>query len=167
MDLVAYAQIGNLEHIMAACDIHVPRLRGLRLMKDEAPLSLEEIKEEAERYVALDMYFNWDRFKRHKYWGEDKEGCYIIWNKLHGKARKRVKFDVKKARRRYEEQYGIWNGYCGRDDVLYIHSRLGGSNWDYYDGDELTKQPWFLCKVDDAFDSTYCDIYAKIRRSDE
>ena len=43
MDLGAFVQIGNLEQIMTSCDIHVPRLRGLRLMKNEVPLSSEEI----------------------------------------------------------------------------------------------------------------------------
>lgn len=59
-------------------------------------------------------------------------------------------------------QYNVFNKYCGRKDVLYIHARLGGENWKYYGGPELEKQPWFIEKVDDAFDSTYCDIYARI-----
>ena len=162
MDLGAYANIPNLGDILKANGLSVPRLRGLRLMKDELPLSKDEIREEAEASVALEVY--WDN---KKYVIPNPEGWRIAWNKLHGKNRNDIKFYVKKAIRNFEKQYGIWNGYCGRDDVLYIHSRLGGSNWDYYDGDELTKQPWFLCKVDDAFDSTYCDIYAKIRRTDE
>ena len=57
----------------------------------------------------------------------------------------------------------MWNKYVGRENVLYIHSRIGGTNWDYYNGNELTKQPWFLEKVDNYFDSTYCDIYALIK----
>ena len=28
---------------------------------------------------------------------------------------------------------------------------------------KLTEQPWYLERVDDSFDSTYCDIYAKIK----
>ena len=60
------------------------------------------------------------------------------------------------------DQFNTWNKYVGRDDVLYIHARIGGNNWNYYDGPELARQPWFLEKVDDCFDSTYCDIYAKI-----
>ena len=63
----------------------------------------------------------------------------------------------------YRKQFETFNKYCGRDDVLYIHARIGGGNWPYYDGPELSKQPWFIEKVDDAFDSTYCDIYAKIK----
>lgn len=62
-------------------------------------------------------------------------------------------------------QHAVFNKYCGRKDVLYIHARIGGNNWKYYGGPNLEEQPWFIEKVDDAFDSTYCDIYARI--SDE
>ena len=37
MDLYAYTQIDELEEIMKANDIEVPRLRGLRLMSKETP----------------------------------------------------------------------------------------------------------------------------------
>ena len=47
-------------------------------------------------------------------------------------------------------------------NVLYIHARIGGRNWETYGGKDLEKQPWFLEKVNDHFDGTYCDIYAKI-----
>lgn len=58
----------------------------------------------------------------------------------------------------------LFNEYCGQDDVLYIHARIGGLNWNDFGGPELEKQPWFLDKVDDPFDSTYCDIYARIKK---
>ncbi len=87
----------------------------------------------------------------------------VAMEKIHGKLRKKVKFAAKKAIRRAFDQYNTWNKYCGRNDVLYIHARIGGNNWEYFGGPELTKEPWFLEKVDDSFDSTYCDIYAKIK----
>ena len=63
--------------------------------------------------------------------------------------------------RKRKEQYAVWNKYVGRNDILYIHARIGGGNWgSYYT--EVVDKPWFLEKIDDAFDSTYCDIYAKI-----
>lgn len=37
MDLGAYAQIDNLGQIMKDNGIDIPRLRGLRLMKDKEP----------------------------------------------------------------------------------------------------------------------------------
>ena len=59
-------------------------------------------------------------------------------------------------------QEKVWNKYAGRDDVLLIHARIGGANWIDCGGESLTKEPWFLEKVDDEYDCTYCDIYAKI-----
>ena len=35
MDLYAYSQIENLKHLLEENKIDIPRLRGLRLMKDE------------------------------------------------------------------------------------------------------------------------------------
>ena len=58
-------------------------------------------------------------------------------------------------------QCELWNKYAGRSDVLYIHSRIG---CDYLD---FEKEPWFLDGTTDAFDGTYCDIYAKIEKFPE
>lgn len=187
MDLGAYAQIDDLEHIMEENGISVPRLRGLRLMADEKPLSKEEIASEAyeigvnECMDACESGFSYnanifelsERTDRliHKYLSfENPDDTFpndVKWTKVHGRKRKLFKYKMKTSKRRVEKQYNVFNKYCGREDVLYIHARIGGNNWDYYGGDELTKQPWFLEKVDDAFDSTYCDIYAKITKEQE
>ena len=87
------------------------------------------------------------------------------WELLHGKDRQEVKFAIKTGRAALVRQFETFNKYAGREDVLYIHARIGGRNWSYYGGAELEKQPWFLEKVDDHFDSTYCDIYALVDRS--
>ena len=92
-----------------------------------------------------------------------KKSGEIRWDRIHGKKRKILKFEIKKKQRRILKQFEIFNKYVGRDDVLYIHARIGGGNWDYFGGPELAKQPWFIEKVDDSFDSTYCDIYASIK----
>lgn len=84
------------------------------------------------------------------------------WNLLHGKKRKNLKFEIKKQKKAYFKNIEAFNRYAGRDDVLYIHARIGGNNWECFGGPELEKQPWFLEKVDDLWDDTYCDIYAKI-----
>lgn len=55
----------------------------------------------------------------------------------------------------------MWNKYVGRADVLCIHARIGGYNWETYK-ENVIHEPWFLEKVDDCEDSTYCDIYAKL-----
>lgn len=86
----------------------------------------------------------------------------VRWDLIHGKNRKELKFAIKKCRKSIEQNIATFNKYVGRDDVLYIHARIGGNNWLYFGGEQLVKQPWFLEKVDDYYDSTYCDIYAKI-----
>lgn len=68
-----------------------------------------------------------------------------------------------KTKNKLLDQFSVWNKYAGQEGILYIHARIGGNNWKAYGGPELAKQPWFLEKVDDTFDSTYCDIYAKIK----
>lgn len=62
---------------------------------------------------------------------------------------------------RYKRQWEVWNKYAGRSDVLYIHAKIGGGNWPYYYR-EVVDKPWFIEKIDDAVDSVYCDIYARI-----
>lgn len=88
-------------------------------------------------------------------------GCEPRWDRIHGFKRKKLKFEIKKQKKAIEKQYEMFNKYCGRYDILYIHARIGGGNWSYY-RDQVINQPWFIEKVDDAYDSTYCDIYARI-----
>lgn len=84
------------------------------------------------------------------------------WDRIRGKNKKELKFSLKKGKSAVIKQLETFNKYAGRDDILYIHARIGGGNWDSYGGPDLEKKPWFVEKVDDYFDSTYCDIYAKI-----
>ena len=84
------------------------------------------------------------------------------WNLIHGKNRKALKLAIKQRKRRVLKSIETFNKYAGRSDVLYIHARIGGDNWFYFKGYELESEPWFLEKVDDWFDNTYCDIYAVI-----
>ena len=89
----------------------------------------------------------------------------IRWDRIHGWKRRVLKFEIKKRKRKIQQQYDIWNKYAGQENVLYIHSRMGGNNWKYWLPDmktELMNQPWFLDRVDDWWDSTYCDFYATI-----
>ena len=185
MDLGAYAQINNLQHIMKENGIEIPRLRGLRLMKNEEILTQETINKMA-KDIGLEYcesacrgYFEWgdcgclysDGTNKmvKKYFIRSKDGYELLdvnWKNIHGKKRKRFKYELKQAKKRVEKNYRIFNKYCGQDGVLYIHARLGGFNWtsSYYDcPNTIGNQPWFLEKVDDPFDSTYCDIYARIK----
>ena len=176
MDLAAYAQIEDIAKIAEKNGIVVPRLRGYRLMRDEVGADFSEMLADAEydccKYLCQSKPF----WKPNAGWYTlDNYTDYLIsyfcpngsvrWDRIHGKKRRILKFEIKKCKKAIKMQRGTFNKYVGRNDVLYIHSRIGGDNWPYY-CDKVVYQPWFLEKVDDCFDSTYCDIYAKIEPYD-
>lgn len=187
MDLAAYAQIEDLHEIAKANGIEVPRLRGYRLMKDEEPVSAEELNKlmkDCEVQVCENLCCSipfWSSKTNCRLFSSrtnyirdyfltqavDEKGYKryvgIRWDRIHGKKRKILKFAIKKQNKKIQKQFKVWNKYAGKEDVLYIHSRIGGKNWSHYGGDELATLPWFLEKVDDWFDGTYCDIYAVIK----
>lgn len=192
MDLHAYAQMQALDSLVKANGIYVPRCRGYRLMKDEESVSQEKIDEmirdqalqEAENIILIADFpvcqSCWrefspmtDRRKRRYLIMEKKENGWespvaIRWDRFHGKARKRLKFAIKRAAKRVRAQYNLWNQYAGREDVLYVHARLGSTSWtDEETKSSVTRQPWCLAKVDDYWDTSYCDIYATIRIPEE
>lgn len=175
MDLGAYAKIDDLSNIMKDNGISVPRLRGLRNMKFEEPVDIRTMYKDIEKKCVEDLcnsvpswtlYSNLRCYSRAN---ERKLNYYTVnnginWKHIRGKKRKILKTYIHNEKKRYERQYSIWNKYCGREGILYIHARIGGRNWSYFGGPELVaKQPWFIEKVDDAFDCTYCDIYARIK----
>ena len=180
MDLGAYAQIEDLEQIMKDNNIDIPRLRGLRLMKNEEPITRASMEDHWEYIGVLECEtLCQNGFRVHATWSElsaetdkivDKymirNNSYPIgikWNKVHGKKRKAFKYVIRKARDRVLLQDRMFNKYCGRDDVLYIHARIGSGNWSEYNCDNSVKnQSWYLDCCEDAFDHTYVDIYAKI-----
>lgn len=183
MDLGAYANIEDdvIEEIVKKNNIDVPRLRGYRLMKDEKPVTQEDLRLMckdmevdvleglicAVPYFSMnpDCYLSCKQTLKHKryyiknFWTNNAQ---VDWSRVHGWKRKRLKFAVKNFKRALKEQYDMFNKYAGREDILYIHSRIGGGNWPYY-CDQVIHEPWFIEKVDDAYDSTYCDIYARIQ----
>lgn len=179
MDLYAYAQIENLDEIAKQNGINVPRLRGYRLMRDEEKIPQEEIDKINSWFYELlimsrpmfcpnsgcityDSYTK-DAMKYYLVYDEDGNAIDLKWELLSSKTKKRIKTMIRNQRALQRKQYEIFNKYVGRDDVLYIHARIGGGNWKYYDGESLIAEPWFLEVVDDSFDSTYCDIYARIK----
>lgn len=188
MDLGAYAQIENLGEIAKKNGIEVPRLRGYRLMKDEEPVDISEMV--VKKNIAIDCVDNlcgsrpfwnanafsyefssWTDYLKEHYLvaGRDENGYKeytdVRWNRIHGWKRKVLKTYIHNEIKRRTKQWELWNKYAGRDDILYVHARIGGGNWpDYHD--QVDTKPWFLEKVDDSFDSTYCDIYAKIKAGD-
>lgn len=182
MDLGAYAQMEDLDEIAKANGIEVERCRGYRLMKDEEPISEDELTsmvnlnmfEAAENEIRTDYRYGWithstetDRKCRKLLIGKKKdwhiEITGINWSKIHGKLRKRIKFAIKKAKRDVLIQWKMWNKYAGRDDVLYIHAKLGSWSWSDVKWWSYKSQPWYLDGCDDH-DKAYCDIYAKITK---
>lgn len=183
MDLGAYANIDDLSIIAKRNNIIVPRLRGYRLMKDEAPVDIDKVVDKREVAISCvrDLCtsrpfwnpnsncaeFSYITDIKKEYFlvkgSEDGFEDYIDvrWDRIHGWKRKVLKTYIHNEIKRQRKQWETWNKYVGRDDILYIHARIGGGNWEYY-YKEVAYQPWFLEKVDDSFDSTYCDIYAKI-----
>lgn len=192
MDLGAYINIENLEEKIKAQGIEVPRLRGYRLMSEESPVTGEEIEAEKNYSYLLNIRelirYGWrikggwildyedtdEKLKRYAVVERDEDSIETLvrikWENIHGKKRKALRYLNKQSDKAIEENYAMFNKYIGQKDVLYIHARLGGisckddcSNWGGYNCDEIIKkQPWFLDAVDDSFDQTYCDIYAKI-----
>ena len=109
MDLGAYAQIEELDELVKANGIEVARCRGYRLMKDEKPISENELAnivkrrmfDAAEEEIKTDEHgwivgsWETDRKCRKLLIGK-KESWYIEttginWSKIHGKLRKRIK----------------------------------------------------------------------------
>ena len=178
MDLGAYVQIEDIEQIAKANGIEVPRLRGYRLMRDEKYIDYSDMFNNIDVECVEDLceavpfwslnarcsessdYI--DYLKRYflEYKGNDP--IRVRWERIHGWKRKTLKLAIHNRKKRIKAQYDMWNKYVGRGDILYIHSRIGGNNWPMYAHDVLGK-PWFIERVDDAFDSTYCDIYARIK----
>jgi hypothetical protein len=185
MDLGAYMQIEDIEKIANDNEIEVPRLRGYRLMKNEKPvniskmvvkndIAIECVKNLCESQPFWNVNADWNQISS---WtdiikefylvvGRDKDGYKeytdIRWDRIHGWKRKVLKTYIHNEIKRQSKQWELWNKYAGRNDILYIHARIGGKNWRRYH-DQVDTKPWFLEKVDDSFDSTYCDIYAKIK----
>ena len=189
MDLGAYMEIDTLDKLVQKNGICVPRLRGYRLMKREKPVDYTSFKSSVELEVleylcrshwgrSSGYMYSWEIDAKCRYYMDNWDCRYlpeydenykplaIRWDRLKGKNRRIFKTHVKNAMSRYKKQYEVWNKYCGRDDVLYIHARIGGGNWHTY-YDQVVNKPWFLEKVDDGYDCTYCDIYAKLEVTED
>ena len=174
MDLGAYAQIDRIEEIAKKNGIEVPRLRGYRLMSEQQTIDIKSMFEGVAGTCCCDLIeCSWganewytlnDRTRYcEDYYTRKVNGGYCVprWDRIHGFKRKKLKFEIKKQKKAIVKQYETFNKYCGRYDILYIHARIGGGNWSYY-RNQVINQPWFIEKVDDAYDSTYCDIYARL-----
>lgn len=177
MDLGAYAQIEDLDKIAKENGIEVPRLRGYRLMSEEERADYSDMLNYIEidctmalceaspfwsnntDYYEVNQYVDWLKHWFLEY--KDNKAIRVRWERIHGWKRKKLKLAIHNRKKRIKNYYDTWNKYVGREDILYIHSRIGGGNWSHYFQDVVNKS-WFIEKVDDPYDSTYCDIYAHI-----
>ena len=183
MNLKAYSQIEDLMPVLQSTGIEIPRLRGLGLMKNEEPVNQTDLNEIlhsmeilavqnlCESFPAWDFYSCCSEFcpatdrriKKYMILDEDGDPISIRWDRIHGKKRKTAKYAIKQYKKAVIDNIKVFNKYAGRDDVLFVHARIGGDNWNYFNGPSIVaSHPAFLEKVDDYFDSTYCDIYLKI-----
>lgn len=183
MNLKAYSQIEDLMPVLQSTGIEIPRLRGLCLMKNEEPVSetdLDEILHSMEILAVQNLcesFPAWDfysccseycpatdrRIKKYMILDKDKDPIGIRWDRIHGKKRKTAKYAIKQYKKDVIDNVNVFNKYAGRDDILFVHARIGGDNWNYFNGPSIVaSHPAFLEKIDDYFDSTYCDIYLKI-----
>jgi len=189
MDIGAYARIDDLSNILASAGVDIPRLRGLRLMATEEKISEEEIKEmtaSADVDAVEDLVrscppwsvgsdchsYCWrtdKNLRRFLVYTKDESGydrpTAVRWEKIHGKRRKKIKLLTKTQVKRIRKSMDTFNKYDGRKDVLYVHARIGGNNWVFFGGQKVAEHPAFIERVDDWFDSTYCDIYLKVDES--
>lgn len=170
MDIGAYRRIEELQHLLGENGIVIDRLRGLRLMKDEQIITEEDFKERIEN-DKLEILVNWLQQHSDTCWSSDHANDdheAFIWdekheqvigydfNKVHGADRAAIKYRWEKNEKAVRKQFDMFNEFVGKN-VLYVHARQGGGNRKSYPID--TTHPMYLCDVDDAFDSTYCDIY--------
>ena len=183
MNLKAYSQIEDLMPVLQSTGIEIPRLRGLGLMKNEEPVNQTDLNEIlhsmeilavqnlCESFPAWDFYSCCSEFcpatdrriKKYMILDEDGDPISIRWDRIHGKKRKTAKYAIKQYKKAAIDNIKVFNKYAGRDDVLFVHARIGGDNWNYFNGPSIVaSHPAFLEKVNNYFDSTYCDIYLKI-----
>ena len=147
MDLYATAQKDRLASMIEG--IEIPRLRGLRYMAEETPATEVEMEK-----ACKEIYHT--IFRLHHKYGHDDRNFHFCYDKRVPRR------DARRSAKRARKQMETFNKYCGRTDVMMVHARIGGGNWKEYGGFWLDKKPWFIEKVDDGFDPTYCDIYVKV-----
>ena len=149
MDLYAYNQIEKLEERAKANGIEIPRLRGYRLMSEMTPFTEEEIEERAREQYRLTK----------KLYTPTKHFRIVGYSN-----RREVKGRARHCAKLTRKQLHTYNKYAGKENILMVHARIGGNNWKYYGGPLIAMKPWFIEKVDDGADDTYCDIYVRLEK---
>ena len=148
MDLYAHSRIEDLGKIADANGIVIPRCRGYRLTSEEEKNTEEGIETAARKVYRVTKRLNTPT---------------AHWHVIGCDNRREIKGQARAAAKRTRKQLHTFNKYAGKEGILMVHARIGGYNWQYYSGPLLAMQPWFIEKVDDGFDNTYCDIYVRVK----
>lgn len=176
MDIKAYMQIEDLESFAEDNGISVPRARGYRLMQDELPLDINKFLNDAIYIAAEEAVYGGFVLNPNYLSGgydedsllekilyRDSDGKYKIrWELIHGKKRKCLKYQLRKFRKIAKIHAETFNKYVGRSDILCVHARIGGANWEWCGCKDLETKPWFVEKTDCLYEGTYCNVYAKV-----
>jgi len=180
MDLEAYVNIPKFEKFVEEQGIKINRVRGYRLMKDEKPITKDEMYEIVEHNLPYILESILTRRYDPKlgfcyyagYMSNNQEKKYFIqvdeyekkinWKNIHGKLRKKLKYEQKCLAKAVFTQWNMWNKFCG-ENILYIHAKQGIYNWSDTWRKDYENEEWYLDSCDDAFDNCYADIYAKIK----
>lgn len=147
MDLYATGQMmdNNLDKVLEERGIKIPSIRGVRIMADEDCLSDKDIEKSC-RYVYC---------KTKKLFTPDK-----YWHPATDKRQARAL--ARRSSRTAYKQLITFNKYVKQEDVWMIHARISKNSWIANGGRDIEKQPWFIEKVTDGMDATYCDIYVRV-----
>lgn len=191
MDLYAYSQIDKYIKILEDKHISIPRLRGIRCMKNEELITNVDI-ENCLKQVCFDSVIgelendtSGERFhtctlgKRYRgvVYGDKKYESVdgkigvisdvavgVDWNDLPMGRLNLVVSSVSSSMKLIVQSCRTFNKYVGKENIYCVHCRIGGDNWKFFGGPKLRKKPWFLCKVDSVDDSTYCDVYVDVSK---
>ena len=183
MDIGAYIQIETLSGIAEANGItDIARLRGYRLMRDETPVDIDEICKSREVELCEELCeMEWDPHSKWMSYCDktialckkfiinydkkyEKEVVKSInWDVMTEEEKNILKEYIETRQADYRKEWELWNSFCGRNDVLYIHARQGTTNWSDTTFHDYEDKPWYLAGCNDAEDSSYCDMYAKIK----
>lgn len=147
MDLYATGQMkdNNLDKVLEEHGIKIPSIRGVRIMADEEYLSDKDIEKSC-RYVYC---------KTKKLYTPDK-----YWHPATDKRQARAL--ARWYSRNAYKQLTAYNKHVKEEGVWMVHARVSDNSWIANGGRDIEKQPWFIERVKDGMDATYCDIYVRV-----
>lgn len=143
---------GDWDEIAERQGIDIPRMRGYRFMAGEEPITDDEVERVIRKTIPR--------------WLTEPGGC-VVRIKGRGKFKtvdkRQVKGEYRMRVKSARRQYAAFNRYVGQPDIVMVHCRAGSrDDWIEGGGIWIQKQPWFIERVRDTFDETYCDVYIRI-----